>query len=380
VQTTVKASSNFGDCDHAINVFASDETLMHLQDMGRTEDIKFSPDCRRLAIAGFKKDKLLILDVKVVPTLNGISVSLTDFVEITSPSLNQPHGLAFIDDETLIVVNRCGEAPIFKIPSSGDSRKKFNISSLLTIGCNDKHKLESPGSVSVSCLDHDHFEILICNNYAHYITRHILERKDQLKLISNEILLSNGLAIPDGIAVNNGNRWIAISNHDRHCVFLYQNKPQLNLQSKPDGFLRNIICPHGVRFTPDDNYVIVAESVSPYVNIYAKNGGSWEGKRNPRASLRVVDEAAYLRGKTSPLVGGVKGIDIDRNMNVMVTTCEEKVLQFFDLRYALSQRGVPLDRRIKYLQWHCEKFNRNKLPRLPGVISALGILCKVNSY
>ncbi len=234
--------------------------------------------------------------------------------------------------------------------------------------------------MSVRCLDNDHFEILICNNYAHYVTRHILERKDQLKLVSNEILLSNGLAIPDGIAVSNDNRWIAISNHDRHCVFLYQNKPQLNLQSNPDGFLRNIIYPHGVRFTPDDNYVIVADAGSPYVNIYAKNADGWQGTRNPQATLRVMDEATYLRGKINPQEGGAKGIDIDRDMNVLVTTCEEKVLQFFDLRRVLRQRKIPLDRRIKNLQWRYAQFKHNKLPTLPGVISSWDYLRKIISY
>ncbi|MGB5425485.1 MAG: hypothetical protein WBN95_01745, partial [Gammaproteobacteria bacterium] len=211
-------------------------------------------------------------------------------------------------------------------------------------------------------------------------TRHILERKDQLKLVSNEILLSNGLAIPDGIAVSNDNLWIAISNHDRHCVFLYQNKPQLNLQSNPDGFLRNIIYPHGVRFTPDDNYVIVADAGSPYVNIYAKNGDGWQGTRNPQTTLRVMDEATYLRGKINPQEGGAKGIDIDHDMNVLVTTCEEKVLQFFDLRRVLGQRKIPLDRRIKNLQWRYAQFKHNKLPTLPGVISSWDYLRKIISY
>ena len=371
---------DFGDFDHAINVFASDEVLMRLQELGRTEDIKFSPDSRRLAIAGFKKDKLLILDIKVVPSPNGISVSLTDFVEITSPSLNRPHGLAFIDDKTLIAVNRRGEAPIFEIPHGGEREKKFHIRPLLTIGCNDKHKLESPGSVSVWRLDHDRFEILICNNYAHHITRHILERKDQLKLVSNEVLLSNGLTIPDGIAVNNGNRWIAVSNHDRHCVFLYQNKPHLNPQTKPDGILRNIIYPHGVRFTPDNNYVIVADAGSPYVNIYAKTADGWKGTRNPQATLRVMDEATYLRGKINPQEGGFKGIDIDHDMNVLVSTCEENVIQFFDLRRVLRQRGVPLDRRRKYLQWQYAWYKHHKLPRLPGVTCSWDFLRKLITY
>ena len=323
---------------------------MRLQDMGRTEDLKFSPDCRRLAIAGFQKDKLLILDISVVSSDDGISVSLTDFVEITSPSLYRPHGLAFMGNDILIVANRRGEVPVFKIPS-GNGDRKNHISASLTIGCNEEHKLETPGSVSAWNLGSNRYEILICNNYANHVTRHILDRKDRLTLISSEKLLSNGLEVPDGLAVSNDNRWIAISNHDRNCVFLYENKHQLNVQSKPDGCLRDIIYPHGIRFTPDDNYVIVADAGSPYVNIYARNGGGWKGVHVPQATLRVMDEAAYWRGRINPQEGGPKGIDIDRDMNILVTTCEEEVLQFFDLRWMLGQRGVPFDKRIKYLWW-----------------------------
>jgi DNA-binding beta-propeller fold protein YncE len=193
-----------------------------------------------------------------------------------------------------------------------------------------------------------------------------MERRDQLTLTSSEILLRNGLEVPDGLAVNNGNRWIAISNHDRNCVFLYENKHQLNTQSKPDGFLCDIIYPHGIRFTPDDNYVIVADAGSPYVNIYAKNGDNWAGTHVPQATLRVMDEAAYWRGRINPQEGGPKGIDIDREMNVLVTTCEEKVLQFFDLRWMLGQRGVPMDKRVKYLWWrHGWRYERFKR-RLQG--------------
>jgi DNA-binding beta-propeller fold protein YncE len=281
--------------------------------------------------------------------------------------------LAFIDNETIIVANRRGEVPIFRIPPGGDAKKNFNTRALLTIGCNNEHKVETPGSVSVRRLERSRFEILICNNYVNHVSRHILEKREHLRLTSNEILLSDGLTVPDGVAVSNDYRWIAISNHDRHCVSLYQNKPGLNPRSKPDGILRDIIYPHGVRFTADGNYVIVADAGSPYVNIYARNGDSWEGTHSPQATVRVMDDAAYYRGRINPQEGGPKGIDIDRDMNILVTTCEEEVLQFLDLRQILLQRGVPLDKRIKYLQWrHGWRYDRFKrrLSVLRGAMSA----------
>lgn len=351
--------------DQAIKFTASDPVWTSLQDLGRTEDVKFSPNNRRLAVVGYKKNKLVVFDVDIAVRSGETTVSLTDVLEVTSTSLNAPHGLAFIDDETLIVVNRWGEAPIFRLPPSGGTEKKFDVSALQTIRHDEVHQLDSPGSVSVTPVADNLFEILICNNYANYVTRHLLQKNDQFALVRNEKLLSRGLYIPDGVAVDMDNRWIAISNHSTHCVCLYENTPQLNQQSRPDGVLRNINYPHGVLFTPDGNYIIVADAGSPYINIYAKNADSWKGTRSPQATFRVMDEEVYLRGRLNPQEGGPKGIDVDSDMRVLVTTCDEQALSFFALPDVLRQKGIPMDRRRKSLQWRYERI-RGELRSLRG--------------
>ena len=351
--------------EYTIDFVASRDVLKSLDSLGRTEDVKFSPSNRRLALTGYKTAKLLILDVQIVISDRGAQVTLTDFVELTSPSLRGPHGLAFLNDQTLLVVNRWGTAPIFKIPSGNKTEKHFDVRPLFTIGAADEHQLESPGSVSVSRLDNEHFEVLICNNYVHNVTRHILAMGEHPKILSSEKLLSKGLVIPDGVAVTSDNRWIAISNHSRHCVFLYENTAKLHQKSRPDGVLRNINYPHGVLFTPDNNYAIVADAGSPYVNIYAVNGNSWKGARNPRGTVRVMEEETYLRGRINSQEGGPKGIDIDNSASVLVATCDEQLLTFFDLPAMLRRQGVPLDRRKKSIVWRYERI-RDELRRLRG--------------
>ncbi len=124
--------------------------------------------------------------------------------------------------------------------------------------------------------------------------------------------------------MNRERRWIAISNHNTHSVLLYENTPRLSQHSEPDGVLRNLNYPHGVRFTPDDNFILVADAGAPYVNVYAKEGGSWKGNRKPVTSFRVMDETTYMRGRRNPQEGGPKGIDIDNDMTVLVMTCDEQ--------------------------------------------------------
>ena len=346
-----------------IEFTASQEVLGVLMDMGRTEDVKFSPSNRQLAVVAFAKKKIVVFDVQITASTSGKSVRLTDAIEITSASLKEPHGLAFIDDTTIIVANRGGVASILRLPARGTLDKKVELPALLTIGGDQAHQLNTPGSVSVSRIDQNQYEVLICNNYVNYVTRHILEGSDTYVLKNNEILLSEGLSVPDGVAVNKDSRWIAISNHDTHSVFLYENTPQLNRHSVPDGILRNVNFPHGVRFTPDDNFVLVADAGAPYVNIYEKDGASWRGVRDPVSTFRVLDERTYRRGRYNPAEGGPKGIDIDGDMNVLVATCDHQALAFFDLPTLLKRQRISMDWRKKSIGWRAERMRVQLLLR-----------------
>lgn len=352
--------------DQQIEFAASENVSAALADLGRTEDVKFSPDNRRLALAGFAKNKIVVVDVDIdTSSAGGPSISLTDVIEITSSSLHRPHGLFFIDDRTLVVANRGQSTTIFAIPPSGSARPKLELSPLETIGSDPNHRLKSPGSVTVSQVDRDVYELLICNNHAHYVTRHILEKNEQIVLRSHEILLKRGLNFPDGVAADRQRRWIAVSNHERHGVYLYENTAQLNPRSKPDGVLRNVNYPHGVRFTADNAFVLVADAGAPYVNVYARGGAGWKGTRYPVAAFRVMPENTYLRGRFHPQEGGPKGIDLDGGMNVLVATCAEQTLAFFDLPGVLKKRGFSIDWLKKSVEWRFQRV-RDDLRRRRG--------------
>jgi DNA-binding beta-propeller fold protein YncE len=351
--------------EQRIDFSAPEDVRTVLRDLGRTEDVKFSPDNRRLAVAGYKKNKLVVFDVAIEVTAAGTRVSIQDFIEITSPGLHAPHGLCFIDDQTLVVANRWGDVPILKLPPCGAEEKNVELIPVQTIGRDRVHLVDSPGSVTVSLFGQNRYELLVCNNYANYVTRHILQNAGHLELQSSEILLSKGLGVPDGVAVSSDRRWIAISNHNAHSVFLYENAPRLSRDSEPDGILRNLNYPHGLLFAPDDSFMLVADAGAPYVNIYARDGDSWAGTRDPVAALRVMDETTYRRGRKNPQEGGPKGIDIDSGMNVLVTTCDEQVLAFFDLPSMLKRRGVSMDWRKKSVQWRVGRV-REHLRRMRG--------------
>jgi hypothetical protein len=227
----------------------------------------------------------------------------------------------------------------------GTGEHSCELSPLHTIRADQAHYVKTPGSVAVSRIGLELYELLLCNNYVHYVTRHIVDAREGFRVRKNEVLLSKGLDIPDGIAVNEEWSWIAVSNHKAHSVLMFRNGPGLDRASEPDGILRNAIYPHGVRFTADDNFILVADAGAPYLHIYAKNGVDWKGERTPVASIRVMDEKTFLRGRYSPEEGGPKGVDITSNMGMFVTTCHNQVIAFFDLEEVLQEhrrdRNIP---------------------------------------
>lgn len=320
-----------------IKISASNEARNALVELGRSEDVKFSPDNRRLALAGYNKNKILIVSISMDESSSGKRVTLSDAMILSSPSLKSPHGLSFIDDRTLVVANRAGGVSLLKLPEMGAGRTSFEVPAVQTMRADHARLINSPGSVAAARIGPELFEILVCNNYAHNVTRHYLDAREGFKIMGDEVLLGKGLKIPDGIAVNGERSWIAVSNHDAFNVLMFEDGPGLDRSSEPGGILRAVNYPHGVCFSSDDEYVLVADAGSPHFHVYAKAGAGWRGERDPIATVRVMDEETFSRGHRNPQEGGPKGLDIAHRMNVVATTCEEQPLAFFDLEAILME-------------------------------------------
>jgi hypothetical protein len=190
--------------------------------------------------------------------------------------------------------------------------------------------------VAVTHVEEDVCEVLICNNDGHTVTRHLLDCDAGRAIRNSEILLHKYLNIPDGVSVSPDRRWIAVSNHTTHNVLLYENSPALNSDAEPDGILRGVCYPHGLRFSADGRHLFVADAGAPYLHIYAQDPDQWRGVRNPLATVRIMDEAVFKRGRHNPEEGGPKGLDIDACSNILVVTSECQPLAFFDVPVLLQ--------------------------------------------
>lgn len=293
--------------------------------LGRTEDVRFSPSNRRLAVAEHLNDKIAVFGVSIDPARNSKRITVTSVARISSTHLKRPHGLDFIDDDRIVVANREGQACIFELPS--DAVGNCDLEPLAVF---DFHGILSPGSVAVTKTKQGLYEALLCNDFANEITRHLFDFGRGCSFKSNTVLLRKWIQFPDGISVSKQRQWIAVSNHDTNAIFLYKNDPSLNPSSNPDGVLRHYY-PHGLRFASADRFVIAASAGSPYVNIYQASDSDWRGVHNPVLSIKVLSNEDFVRERSSRENGGPKGIDINNAMDVLVITCQQQPLVFFDL-------------------------------------------------
>jgi len=330
---------------------APDNVHRAICSIGRTEDVRFSPTGRRLAIAEYNKNRITVLEISGAASSNSNGLVITDAAQISSPQLNNPHGLDFIDDEKIVVTNREGGACIFELPERVSGAVELAPAAVIL-----SRDLMTPGSVSV-VRGPGQLEALICNNYVNKVTRHSLEPDALLSTEPAKILLNKWLDIPDGIGVSCDQQWLAVSNHNTHNVFVYRMRPSLNELSDPDCILSGIHYPHGVRFTSDNRFIFVADAGSPYIHIFEKSTVDWKGVHTPRLSFRVLDDEHFLRGRHQRAEGGPKGLDVNSAMNVLVTTCESQPIAFVDLRPILErtrpatasgEEATQSSRRVKY--------------------------------
>jgi len=343
----------------AVQYTASDAVRRVIDALGRTEDVQFSPSQRRLAVAGFHANRIAVFAVEIARVAGPPRVTLNGVVEIESATLRGPHGLCFLDEDTLVIANREGSLEVLAVPAPG-AASDGSASARRTVTGGASGRIIAPGSVAARMLDADTVELLVCNNYANSVTRHVLDRRRGFAETSDGLLLQHRLEVPDGICFSPDSRWIAVSNHDTHSVLLYDRRHGLGPEREPDGVLRNILCPHGVRFTFDQEFILVADAAARYVNVYKKEGETWCGTRDPVRLFEVMSPEVFARGRFNPQEGGPKGIDISKDTNVLVSTCESQTLAFFDLDEVLRVAEAPESRLKRYLQWRLSEaiFNR----------------------
>jgi hypothetical protein len=316
-----------------------------LESLGRTEDVRFAPGGRRLALAAYANERIAVADIEITVSASGPKVAVTRLAQFESTALREPHGLDFLDEETLVVGNRAGGVVVFRLPGGGSTGGTLQLEPVSAVG---QEAADGPGSVLVDSHDPERRGVLVCNNFTSTITRHEVE--PGWTLGPAEVIARKWIDLPDGLALSRDGRLLATSNHNSHCVLIHAY-PTAGDDDDPIGVLRGVLYPHGLRFGADDRQLLVADAGGPYVHAFASPGDGWRGVRYPEATIRVMDDETFELGRAQhPAEGGPKGIDLHPQTNVLAVTAEHLRLAFFDADAAI-ERAAPTeldDARMEY--------------------------------
>jgi hypothetical protein len=309
--------------------------------IGRTEDIAFSPAGDRIAIAGFWKNRILLLDVDADWSGPHPRVALTGCLELECDTFRLPHGVAWADDSTLFVASRDRHVAILPLPAEQGGARRIAVTASRLIGADGRDLVATPSSLHVAPAGAGLVELLVCNDFVHHVSRHLIDRRIGEAVLASELLLVDAVEEPHGIVQSPSGRWIAVANYLRHHVLLLRNDDGLDRASEPDGILTGVIHPHGVRFGADERSLLVSESGGPFVHLFRSEDGDWSGTRASVGRIQAISDAAFRRGNRSPQDGGPKGIALSPDNRLLAASGETQPLAMFDMAGVLAPATAP---------------------------------------
>ena len=318
----------FGD---TINFEASASAAAAIANIGRTEDVRFSPSGKRLAVAGYIKNQIAVFDIEINQVGCRRTIRLTGGVTIQSPELDKVHGVDFLDEDTLITANRGSGVLLFRIPPATSEFPMLVTRPERNLAADGVRDLDGPGSVTVESIKDNFCSVLICNNYSNTVSQVTLDAGSHHRPVTSGIFQKKWIDVPDGVSYTLDRQLIAVSIAGSGSVFLFPNDPASSPDADPVGILRQIFYPHGLGFSGDSSLAFVADAGAPFVRVFSRPQHGWSGVHSPVASIRVMDQEIFQRGAVHPSEGGPKGLDVHAAAGVLVVSCEFLPLAFFDV-------------------------------------------------
>jgi hypothetical protein len=330
-------------CAEPLPYEASPPVRAIISRMGRTEDIAFSPDNSRLAVVDLTADRIFLFSVRLDHSASPPRIALLDCAVVSSPAVHAPHGIAFLGDDHFIVCSRRGGIAVFAVPSAGTVG---DCQALPLAAVTDKGRLSNVRSASAAAgyaIAPGRHRLLVCSNDWHVATSHLVTIGSSVRIANRGVAIEQGLRIPDGIAVSADRAWIAVSNHADGTVRVYRNGPGLGRNTPATAVLGGIVCPHGLRFSPEGRRLFVADDAGQFIHVFDRPEGDWSTvSRSSRAIRMIDDDRFYTRHDARD--GGVKGIDLDRRGAILAVTFKGAPLGFYDVA-ALFARTDQVDPR-----------------------------------
>lgn len=317
----------------------------------RSEDVRFSPSGRRLAVVATDGCLLLFsVNLEVSP------IVVEAQVEFRSPSLLIPHGVEFLGEDMVVVASRNGGLAFFQIPPASQWYDGYVLQPVhevasplfgrtgVTRKLRDRDLFCGPGSVRLF-----NGVLFVTCNYMNTVSTFRCQRHGQdLQIEEGVVIAHEGLSVVDGIALSEDGRLMALSDHDHRRVVVYRNTGRPSERSTPmpgPGDFRfacsltdfDMHFPHGLRFGPNGTALYAVDAGGRYIHAF-RTRDDWQSDiHHSTVKTFGIDLGAFHKSQQAVkeahriLEGGGKGLDIDPSARFLVVTCRNQSLRFFEL-------------------------------------------------
>lgn len=340
----------------------------------RTEDIRFSPSGRILAVVATSGNiYLFAVDTSSRP------IQVTKHAILHSANLASPHGIDFVSEDVVVVANRSGWITFYRIPDVKIWQDNMNIEPIHEMGSewfgskgstrksNGRMVNCGPGSIRVR----DRQLFVCCNNRSSVTAHPFTLRKEKIETGEGTIVAQKELEIPDGLSLSRDGKWIAVGDHEYRRITIYRSADQLPLCELRDPELSH---PHGICFDPTGQALYVADAGERGMHVFV-SADEWATSMN-RSSFTIpaVEQEAFRKTKDSvaekyrALEGGIKGVDVDSTGRILATTCQNQMLRFFESELVAGV-GRSSTGRFGLMDWVRRIFGRrdfNRNNRIPA--------------
>ena len=282
----------------------------------RFEGIAFSPDGSSLAVATSESNTLFLYR-----HANG-RVAEEPFATIAGAGLDYPHDVTFspAGDLMAVALRNRGITAYEKRGESFVSDPAFVIRGLRT-------RLNFSDGVAFVPPDGD--ALAACNLESDSVSFYRMTSRQPLSFEISPSFELKGAAIfrPDGLCFSECGRWLAVANHGKHTVAVFERDPGAQLRYGPEPVAtlrRSFRYPHSVAFTPGSNHLLVTNAGANYFSFFEHDGSRWS--RSP-AVRRIVGPGHTFRevNARDKMEGGPKGIATHGD-NVAVCSPEQGIV------------------------------------------------------
>ena len=309
----------------------------------RSEDVRFSPSGRLLAVAVQNAIHL----VEIAPDETPVRVIRQ--TELRSPGLAFPHGVEFLAEDVIVVANREAWVTFFRLPAAETWQDQMTIEAIHEMGCpwfgpkGGTRVIETgrtvrcgPGSVR------RHGEhLFICANHTNTLTRHGYTLRDgEIATGEATLLARGGLHILDGLAISTDGQWIALADAGNNRVVVCHAGTGAEAAVLTDPRLHS---PHGLCFDPTGRKLYVSDAGEQLVHVFERPDGRWDAAMDRSAfCLPGIGDEPFWKTKLSVpeelrgLVGGLKGLDMHPGGRLLVGSCLNQPLAFFEAAVATA--------------------------------------------